>query len=82
MFLIGVCQVYPALWINFLFGLPALAYSVYLLYCGVPIVMEIPKEKGFIFASAVLAVCLVTLVGLLASTVILWSHGLGPSFVN
>ena len=82
LFLIGVFQVYPVLWVNFLFGLPALAYSVYLLYCGVSIVMEIPKEKAFVFASAVLAVCLVALVGLLASTVVLWSYGLGPSFIN
>lgn len=81
LFLVGVVQIYPVLWINFLFGLPALAYSVYLLYSGVPIMMEIPVEKGFLFASAVLAVGLVALVGLLASTVVLWSFGLGPAFM-
>lgn len=80
LFLIGICQIYPVLWINFLFGLPALAYSVYLLYAGVPVMMDIPPEKGFLFASAVLAVGLVALVGLLASTVVLWSYGLGPAF--
>ena len=82
MFLIGLFQVYPVLWINFLFGLPALAYAVYLLYAGVPIMMDIPPEKGFLFASAVLAVGLVALVGLLASTVVLWSYGLGPAFMS
>ena len=75
-----VIILYPVLWINFLFGLPALAYAVYLLYSGVPIMMNIPPEKGFLFASAVLAVGLVALVGLLASTVVLWSYGLGPAF--
>lgn len=82
LFLVGVVQIFPVLWINFLFGLPALAYSVYLLYSGVPIMMDIPPEKGFLFASAVLAVGLVALVGLLASTVVLWSFGLGPAFIS
>ena len=81
LFLVGVVQIYPVLWINFLFGLPALAYSVYLLYSGVPIMMDISAEKGFLFSSAVLAVGLVALVGLLASTVVLWSFGLGPAFM-
>lgn len=80
LFLVGFFQLYPVLWVNFLFGLPALAYSVYLLYAGTPIMMEIPVERGFLFASAVLAVGLVALVGLLASTVVLWSFGIGPSF--
>lgn len=82
LFLAGFFQLYPVLWINFLFGLPALAYTVYLLYSGVPIMMEIPVERGFLFASAILAVGLVALVGLLATTVIMWSFGLGPAFVG
>ena len=82
LFLVGFIQIYPVLWINFLIGLPALAYSVYLLYLGVPIIMGISPERGFLFSSAVLAVGLVALVGLLASTVVLWSYGLGPSFTN
>jgi len=82
LFLVGFFQVYPVLWINFLIGLPALAYAVYLLYTGVPIVMNISTERGFLFASAVLAVSLVALVGLLASTVVLWSYGLGPNFAD
>lgn len=80
LFLIGFFQMYPVLWLNFLVGLPALAYSVYLLYSGVPVMMEIPPERGFLFSSAVLAVGLVALVGLLATTVVLWSFGVGPAF--
>jgi hypothetical protein len=82
LFFAGFFQLYPVLWINFLFGLPALAYSVYLLYLGVPIMMEIPVERGFMFSTSVLAVGLVALVGLLASTVVLWGFGLGPSFTH
>jgi len=82
LFLVGFAQFYPVLWINFLIGLPALAYAVYLLYLGVPIVMNISAERGFLFSSAVMAVGLVALVGLLASTVVLWSYGVGPSFTD
>lgn len=78
LFLIGVMLIYPILWLNLILGLPALAYTVYLLYVGLPIMMDIPSEKGFLFASAVLAVGLVMLVGLLAASVILWSAGVGP----
>ena len=78
LFLIGVCLAYPLLWLDMLLGLPALGYSVYLLYTGVPIMTSIPKERGFLFASAVLAVGLVMFVGILAATVILWSAGVGP----
>lgn len=78
LFLIGIMMLYPILWLNFLVGLPALAYTVYLLYTGLPIMMGISKERGFLFSSAVLAVGLVMLVGLLAASVILWSWGVGP----
>jgi len=80
LFLIGVMLVYPVLWLNLLIGLVALAYTVYLLYLGVPIVMSITKERGFLFSSAVLAVGLVALVAVLAATVILWDIGIGPAF--
>jgi hypothetical protein len=82
LFLIGIMLVYPLLWFNLLVGLPALAYTVYLLYTGVPIVMGIPKERGFLFSSAVLAVGLVMLVAVLAATVILWDIGVGPVFTG
>ena len=44
--------------------------------------MGVPKERGFLFASAVLAVGLVMLVGVLAATVILWGAGIGPVFAS
>ena len=75
-------QLYPILWLNFLIGLPALAYSVYLLYTGVPILMRVEPERGFLFSSAVLAVGLVALVSLLAVTVLLWGSGFGPVFTD
>jgi hypothetical protein len=82
LFLVGIMQLYPILWLNLIVGLPALAYTVYLLYTGVPIMMEITKEQGFLFSSAVLAVGLVTLVAVLAATVVLWGMGFGPVFTS
>lgn len=82
LFLIGLMEVYPVLWLNMLLGLPALAYTVYLLYSGLPIMMEISAERGFLYSSAVLAVGLISLVALLAMTALLWGMGLQPVFTN
>jgi hypothetical protein len=80
LFIIGIMTLYPLLWLNMILGLPALAYTVFLLYTGLPIMMGISEERGFLFSSAVLAVGLVMLVALLAITAILWGSGLGPMF--
>ena len=80
--LVGVMGLYPILWLQMLASLPALAYTVYLLYTGVPVMMDITKDKGFLFASAVLAVGLVMLVAMMAATVILWELGLAPKYID
>ena len=82
LFLVGVTQMYPVLWLNLIIGIPAATYTVFLLYTGIPVMMEISPERGFLFSSAVLAFGLVGLVGVLAATVILWSFGLGPVFTS
>jgi len=78
--LIGFATLYPPLWFIYLLGLPALGYSVFLLYTGVPIMMEVSSDRGFLFSSAILTVGLIALVGLLAVTVSMWSFGFGPGF--
>ncbi len=80
LFMVGLASLYPALWFMMVVGLIGLAYSVYLLYTGVPIIMNIPEEKGFIYASSVVTAGLVLLVALMASSVILWSFGFGPMY--
>jgi hypothetical protein len=77
---IGFATLYPPLWFIYLLGLPALGYSVFLLYTGVPIMMEVSSDRGFLFSSAILTVGLIALVGLLAVTVSMWSFGLGPGY--
>ena len=60
----------------------AVSWSLYLLYIGIPAVMHIPKEQGFLFASAIVAVCLVILIGMMGVTVVLWDMGLMPVFAD
>ena len=82
LFLIGIMELYPVLWLNMVVGIVALSYTVYLLFSGVPIMMDISEDRGFLFSSAVLAVGLVAFVALLAVTAILWGMGLEPQFTR
>ncbi|MGB5456941.1 MAG: Yip1 family protein [Gammaproteobacteria bacterium] len=82
LFLVGIFELMPILWVNFLVGLPALGYTVVLLYTGLPIMMGISEEKGFLFSSAVLAVGLVALVCMMVATAILWGYGFAPQFID
>jgi hypothetical protein len=63
-------------------GLAGLTYSVYLLYTGVPIIMHIPEEKGFIYSSSVVTCGLILLVILMVGSVLLWSVGMGPMYTH
>ena len=78
MFICGLIALFPVPWIILVVGLFAVGYTVYLIYTGIPVVMGIDKDQGFLFASAVLTVGMVTLVAVMASTVVLWGLGLGP----
>ncbi len=82
MLMVGVTALFPVLWFVALAGLVAISYSVYLLYSGVPIMMNIPEEKGFIYSSSVVTCGLVLLVALLAFTVVMWGMGFGPEYLS
>jgi len=77
----GVTALFPVLWFVVMACLGAMSYSVYLLYSGVPIMINIPEEKGFIYASSVVTCGLVLLVGLLAASIILFGVGIGPEYL-
>ncbi len=81
-FLVGIVELYPVLWVNLLIGLLALAHTVYLLYSGVPILMDISEDKGFLMSSALLALGMVALVSMLAVTALMWGFGFEPNFTN
>lgn len=82
LFMAGIAGFYPELWFVMSVGFAGLAYSVYLLYSGIPILMHIPEERGFIYASSVVTCGLILLVVVLASTAIIWSSGYMPAFSN
>ncbi|PSW03888.1 Yip1 family protein [Photobacterium lipolyticum] len=82
LFMSSIAALYPHIWFLMIAGLIGVAYSVYLLYTGVPILMHIPEERGFIYASSIVTSGLVLLVLILAGSVILWNLGLGPEFMS
>ncbi|MFU8764662.1 MAG: Yip1 family protein [Haliea sp.] len=82
LFVFGLVGFYPLLWVDMLLGVIAVSWSVYLLYLGIPIMMNIPEERGFLFSTAVVGVGLVILVSLMVTTVILWDFGAGPAFTD
>lgn len=82
MMLAGIVLIYPQLWVVASVFILAACYSVYLIYEGIPILMNIPKERGFIYASSVITVGLVLAVVVLVATVIVWGAGFGPIYTN
>ncbi|TVP87618.1 MAG: YIP1 family protein [Pseudomonadaceae bacterium] len=82
LFLAGIAGLYPSLWLGMLVGTAAIAYTAFLLYQGIPIFMDIPKEEGFMFSSSILAVGLVVLVAMIATSVIFWGLGVGPEYLR
>ena len=78
----GAVGFLPVFWLALVVAIFALSYAVYLLYAGIPVVMAIPEERGFLFASAVLAFCMVILMVIMGGSVILWDMGAAPSFTD
>jgi hypothetical protein len=82
LFLAGAVGFMPIFWLVLVIAMLAVGYAVYLLYLGIPVVMAIPQERGFLFSSAVLAFCMVILMIIMGATVILWDLGAGPHFTD
>ena len=82
LFIAGLVGFYPLLWLDLSIGVLAVAWAVYLLYSGLPVVMNIPTERGFLYASAVLGVCMVFLMVMMGATVVLWNFGFMPEFMD
>lgn len=82
MMLAGIVLLYPQIWVVTPIFVLAACYSVYLVYSGIPVLMNIPKERGFIYASSVVTVALVLVVVVLVATIIVWSSGFGPVYTN
>lgn len=75
----SIVHLYPHAFINVLVLVPAVIWSMYLLYRGLPIVLNTDPGRGMLMASALIAYLLVAWVSLLGITVVLWSRGIGPT---
>ncbi|MCW8125159.1 Yip1 family protein [Microbulbifer halophilus] len=79
-FLASIVLIYPHLWLAVaVIGLAGI-YSVYLIYEGIPILMNMSRERAFLYAGAVITVALVMMVTVMIGSVILWSVGIGPVY--
>lgn len=82
LFLAGLALLSPEPWINAVIFLAAAGYAAYLMYDGLPHVLQIDKDQAFFFEGAILTVALVYLVTTMIGTVIIWGMGVGPEFVT
>lgn len=82
LFMTGFAALYPELWFVMMVGLVGLSYSVYLLYSGVPIMLHIPEDKGFVYSSSVVTCGLILLVILMVGSILLGSLTTGPQYIS
>ncbi|TVZ40641.1 uncharacterized protein DUF1282 [Alteromonadaceae bacterium 2753L.S.0a.02] len=82
LFLSGIFLVVPSIWLNALAMAAAGAYAVYLIFEGLPIIMNINRERAFMYASSVVTVGLVLMVTAMIATVLMWGMGIGPVYID
>ena len=80
--LAGIVGFYPNFAVDLLVAIAAISYSVYLLYVGIPIAMNVPPERGFLYASAMVGVALVIVICVMGGSLLLWSLGMEPVFTD
>jgi len=74
----SITHLFPDVFLNVLILIPAMIWSMYLLYTGIPVVLEVTPEKGMLMASSLVGWLLVAAVSLLGISVGLWTMGIGP----
>ncbi|QHM70369.1 Yip1 family protein [Mixta intestinalis] len=75
LFISGVIALYPLVWLCVLAGALALLYTGYLLYIGIPQLLNIDREESLRFSGSTLAIGILLFEVLLALTVLLWGYG-------
>lgn len=82
LFIAGLIGFAPVLWLDLIIGTLAGCYTIYLLYVGIPRVMHVSEDRGYLFASAALGVGFVAIIVMMSATVVLWEFGFMPEFVD
>lgn len=75
----SAAHLYPDAFVNVIILVPAIMWSIFLLYRGLPVVLHTTPEQGMLMASALIGYLLVAAVSLLGLMVVLWGHGIGPT---
>lgn len=75
LFLSGIIALYPVVWLCVLAGAVALAWTGYLLYVGIPPLLNIDRDESLRFSGSTLAIGILLFEVLLALTVLLWGYG-------
>ncbi|MEH6638399.1 MAG: Yip1 family protein [Porticoccaceae bacterium] len=81
-FLAGAFAAYPIWWLDITLGIAAGVYTIYLIYMAIPLMMHVPGDRGFLYASAVFMVALVYVVVVLVSITIIWEYIATPVFID
>lgn len=74
----GVIHLYPQLGVNLMLLVPAMMWSTYLLYTGLPVALKTGADRGMLMATSMLGVFFVAANALMILTMALWTLGLGP----
>ena len=73
MFMAGLVGIVPIVWLSMIVLMAAVFYSLYLLYVGIPIYMNIPEGKGYVVSTSIISAGLCLLVVFNVATVIIWT---------
>lgn len=76
----SMAHLFPDVFFNVLVLLPAALWSASLLYRGLPVLLQIPPERGMLMASALVGWLLVAAVSLLGLCTAFWVKGAGSFF--
>lgn len=82
LFLAGLFLLKPSLWLNASAMLAAGAYAIFLIFEGLPILMNIDKARAIMYAYSVMTVGLVLMVTAIIGTVLIWGMGVGPVYID
>jgi hypothetical protein len=75
----SLAHLFPHVFFNVMVLIPAIIWSMSLLYSGLPLALGIPPERGMLMASSLVGWLLVAAVSLLGITAMLWTQGIGAS---
>jgi hypothetical protein len=74
----SIVHLYPDAYVNVVVLVPALIWSMFFLFRGLPIILKTNAARGMLMACSLIAYVLISWVTLLCVTAVLWGLGIGP----